>query len=108
MFRKALFFVGVALMLVPVLVFAGNSSTSAPSIFTIVTGFFGVGLLGSIGIIFKLKKAIKEVGEFVVVIKERVTDKVVLAEADEALEAIADVLASVKQNNLAEKLRKVL
>ena len=55
MLRKALFFVGVALMFIPVLAFAGNGSTNAPSILTLVSGVFGAGLLGSIGIIFKLR-----------------------------------------------------
>lgn len=108
MFKKVLFVVSIVLMSIPVLAFAGNTANVSPSIIKLVSGVFGVGFFGSIGVIFLLRKAIKETTEAVLIVKKRVTDKEVLKEIDQALEAIADVLVKVKMKSLADKVRKVL
>lgn len=107
-YQKICLVFAVCLMAFPVIVFAGNNSMVSASALKLITGAFGVSLFGAIGLIVLLRKAIKEITEAILIVKERVTDKVVLTEIDQALEAIADVLAKIKMDKIADKIRKVL
>lgn len=106
----------VALMMLPVFVFAGtNEVLSQPNVMKWILGITGTGLLGSIGLVFKLRNAIKQISEFATVFKKYIDKqaesaelKAVKTEADEALESIADVLDSVKLKKQADGLRKLL
>ena len=109
-----LMIVAAACILVPTMAFGADGTTEAvkSNIFTVISSalslVFGGGLISKIRILSNTKKAIKEVTELLTMIRLKVTDRALLKEADEATEAVADVLESIKLKDLADKLRRAL
>jgi hypothetical protein len=73
-----------------------------------LAGGLGIGFFAMFGVVAKLRVAIKEVSELALAIKNRVNDPELRKDADDALEAIADVLQGVKMSKQAQTLRDAL
>ena len=90
--------------------------------FKAVSGALGVSVFVALAVVFKIKKAVKEISEFVATLKMFITKyrgyfkdgqgardyKELVKEADDALEAIADVLEKMKLKDQAKKIRELI